>query len=248
MPTLTTPLVKVFSGGSGQVTDDHSLGASGQSSSPFPPEPSNAVSLAHETNNVSSKYFRPATQHPSASDPSSGPGLQASSPSPAPNRFSSNSPERRYPPPQNQQPSASGSNPYTNSLHVQQAQAGLRSRSPSFMDHMRSSDSSNLLNPPPPSFSRAPSSHVSYSQFSPCALLSLEEGLDKGFPIMPPPSPAKPHPFETHDVKEEDWARFLHDLKSVSGLSSVQQHGGAGDASLAMGVGLMGEFSDASYQ
>lgn len=109
---------------------------------------------------------------------------------------------------------------------------------------MRSSDSSSLLNPPPPSFSRAPSSQVSYSQFSPCALLSLEEGLDKGFPIMPPPSPAQPHPFETHDVKEEDWARFLNDLKSVSGLSSMQ-HGGAGDASLAMGVGLMGEFSGA---
>lgn len=107
---------------------------------------------------------------------------------------------------------------------------------------MKSSAPVDVLNPPPPSFTRAPGGNFPYSPFPPCVLHGIGETLDKGFPVVPPPSNVQPHPFATHDVKEEDWARLLGDLKSVSSLS-VGQKIGAGVAPMAMGVGFVGEFS-----
>jgi Domain of unknown function (DUF4646) len=62
---------------------------------------------------------------------------------------------------------------------------------------------------PPPSFSRAPPSQCSYPPFPPTYLISTGSSLDKGFPLLPPPSNAQPHPFVSHDVNEEDWARYV---------------------------------------
>ncbi|EED78501.1 predicted protein [Postia placenta Mad-698-R] len=47
--------------------------------------------------------------------------------------------------------------------------------------------------------------------------------LDKGFPLIAPPSTTVPHPFVTHDVGEEDWLRFLNDAKTASKLSPVDR-------------------------
>lgn len=116
-------------------------------------------------------------------------------------------------------------------------------RSPGFLERMRSNGAakpSDLLNPPPPSFKRPPRVDLSYEPFPQCALQSLESQLDKGWPLLPPQSLAQRHPFATHDVQEEDWTRFVTDMKRV-GMLSPMNHIVANVAPMAMGLGLAGE-------
>ena len=59
--------------------------------------------------------------------------------------------------------------------------------------------------PPPPSFLRQPPKNLPYDSFQPMFLIANGKFLDKGFPLIAPPSAAQPHPFASHDVNEEDW-------------------------------------------
>jgi hypothetical protein len=54
-------------------------------------------------------------------------------------------------------------------------------------------------------------------------LTSKGKHLDKGFPLMPPPTPVTPHPFATHDVNEDDWHRFLNEVKKAGKLTGREQ-------------------------
>ena len=58
-------------------------------------------------------------------------------------------------------------------------------------------------------FSRVPPRELSYSSFQPMFLLCNGKTLDKGFPSAPPPSSIQPHPFNSHDITEGDWLRFV---------------------------------------
>jgi len=75
----------------------------------------------------------------------------------------------------------------------------------------------------PPSFSRPPPPNLYYTTFPPTYLISNGNHLDKGFPIVPPPSPVQPHPFSSRDVREIDWIRFLRDLKKTAALTGRQK-------------------------
>ncbi|KAI0762974.1 hypothetical protein C8Q74DRAFT_1165163, partial [Fomes fomentarius] len=85
--------------------------------------------------------------------------------------------------------------------------------------------------PAPPlsaSISRAPPKDLPYSPFPPAVLHARGIDLESetgGFPMEPPVCPCAPapHPFVTHDVTQEDWARFLQDVRSAGGLSPVNQ-------------------------
>lgn len=117
-----------------------------------------------------------------------------------------------------------------------------RSSSPSFLDKIRANSGakpSDLLDPPPPSFTRAASQNVSYAPFPPIASQSLGSNLDKGWPLVPPPSMTQPHPFATHDVQEEDWTRFLRDMKRAASLTTGN-HLVSNLAPMAMGLGFYG--------
>ncbi|KZT66661.1 hypothetical protein DAEQUDRAFT_739896 [Daedalea quercina L-15889] len=87
----------------------------------------------------------------------------------------------------------------------------------------------SLLDPPPPSFLRSVRPDLPYEPFEPASLASLNEDLASGFPQLPPPSRAAPHPFATHDIAEEDWRRFLHDVKAATALSSATAGVAPGD-------------------
>lgn len=104
-------------------------------------------------------------------------------------------------------------------------------------------DPADILNPPPPSFGRIPPGDVSYESFTPCVLASVGKELDKGFPSAAPPSNAQPHPFVAHDVREEDWLRFMSDLKRAGSLSPMNRVA-AGAVPLALGLGLAGKIKD----
>lgn len=93
----------------------------------------------------------------------------------------------------------------------------------------------SLLDPPPQQFLRAPRTDLPYGPFEPAALTSLDNNLDKGFPLLAPPVPTVPHPFAMHDVAEDDWQRFLHDVKIASSLSTMDKIK-AGVAPMAIGV------------
>jgi len=54
-------------------------------------------------------------------------------------------------------------------------------------------------------------------------LISNGKELSKGFPELPPPCEHNQHPFSTHDVNEEDWKRFLADVKKSGSLSGAQR-------------------------
>lgn len=210
-------------------------------SSAYPHSPNNdmyhngpEVTYSH----AESPYMQPSPQHPpSGLYPSYGQGLRAPSPFAASNQHSGyGGPDQGNPVP----PDRQRYSPSPNSL--QPGQPGQPARSAGLLDRIKSSSSAptDVLNPPPPSFSRAPGNNFPYSPFPPCVLHGIGETLDQGFPVVPPPSTVQPHPFATHDVKEEDWARILGDLKSVSSLS-IGQKIGAGVAPMAMGVGFVGE-------
>ena len=98
----------------------------------------------------------------------------------------------------------------------------------------------DILSAPPPGFNRAPPTSVSYAPFPPCSLLSLSKELASGFPPLAPPAAVSPHPFAAHDVKEEDWTRFLGDVKRAGALSPMNRIV-ANVAPMAMGIGLVGQ-------
>lgn len=77
----------------------------------------------------------------------------------------------------------------------------------------------DLLNPPPPCFQRQPPHGSSRSAFESMAVVAVGDQLDTGFPPAVPPSSEFPHPFVSHDVGEEDWAKFVDDMKRASSLS-----------------------------
>ena len=80
-----------------------------------------------------------------------------------------------------------------------------------------------LVNPPPPGFLRMPPS-LQYPPFEATALIGASKTkLDAGFPPILPPSTDYPHPFITHDVMEEDWVRFVGDLKKAAGLAIMDR-------------------------
>ncbi len=110
-----------------------------------------------------------------------------------------------------------------------------------FMGHVKNfapgKDPKTLLNPPPPSFGRAPAP-APYSMFPAMVLIGKGNTLDRGFPYIPPDSPLVPHPFVTHDVNEQDWRRFLHDMR-VAGSLSPMNRVVAGLAPLALGIGII---------
>lgn len=81
----------------------------------------------------------------------------------------------------------------------------------------------DVLNPPPPSFSRAPQQQFAYTPFTPLVAVSLDRALDRGFPLLPPPSHLQPHPFMAHDVNEKDWTTFLGHIHQVGTISPVNK-------------------------
>lgn len=108
-----------------------------------------------------------------------------------------------------------------------------------FLRGLSSSSTSDILNPPPPSFSRVPQPQFAYPPFPPCTSISLGKDLADGFPSIPPSSTTQPHPFMTHDVNEEDWLRLLGDIKKV-GSSTPLNNVAASGGPLGVGIGLMG--------
>lgn len=65
----------------------------------------------------------------------------------------------------------------------------------------------------------------SYDPFLPIYLIAIGKNLSSGFPIMPPPSRSEVlHPFETHDVNEREWTRFLGEIASLGGSQEAQVH------------------------
>ena len=98
-----------------------------------------------------------------------------------------------------------------------------------------------LLDPPPASFLRAPAAGLPYGVFPPMALLSKGSTLDRGFPYAAPECGVGvvPHPFVAHDVNEQDWRQFLHDVR-VAGSLSPMNRVVSGLAPLALpGVGII---------
>ncbi|KIJ62891.1 hypothetical protein HYDPIDRAFT_93790 [Hydnomerulius pinastri MD-312] len=76
---------------------------------------------------------------------------------------------------------------------------------------------------PPTMWQRPPPQNLPYNQFPPMCLISNGKELSKGFPELPPPCQLSPHPFATHDINEEDWKRFLADVKKAGSLSAAQR-------------------------
>lgn len=72
-------------------------------------------------------------------------------------------------------------------------------------------------------------------------LISNDKDLSKGFPELPPPCQAHPHPFSTHDITEEDWKRFLADIKKGGSLSGGQRIK-SNVIPMMTGIGLVGGF------
>jgi hypothetical protein len=133
-------------------------------------------------------------------------------------------------------------NPYNPALQV--PHAGPSSHSPSASSssstfNVAGTTAVNVLNPPPPCFTRRPPYNPLMSAtFPPCALLSIDSQLENGFPPLPPPSLLQPHPFTVHDVNEEDWLRLLNDIKATGKLSPMNRIV-SNVAPLALGVGFL---------
>lgn len=98
----------------------------------------------------------------------------------------------------------------------------------------------NPLDPPPPQFNRPPPGNYPYMMFPPMACLSMSNKLDDGWPMLPPPAPmGGQHPFLSHDVTEEDWTKFLRDIKVASSLSGKDRIV-SNALPMVMGMSLMG--------
>ncbi|KAH9930489.1 uncharacterized protein BXZ73DRAFT_47564 [Epithele typhae] len=104
-----------------------------------------------------------------------------------------------------------------------------------------------LLDPPPESFARSPPLGPSYGPFPLLLLVGKGTTLDRGFNYAPPELPGLgtvgavpvPHPFVDHDVNEQDWRRFVHDVRLAGSLSPMNRVV-AGLAPLALpGVGII---------
>lgn len=106
-----------------------------------------------------------------------------------------------------------------------------------------------LLIPPPPGFLRTPPSNLPYGPFEPTALVGQKKDkLDSGFPNLIPPSRERPHPFATHDVREEDWMRFVGDMKKAASLA-LKDKVVSNMLPMAFGLGVVGELRIlAAYQ
>ncbi|KAI0371411.1 hypothetical protein BV20DRAFT_203980 [Pilatotrama ljubarskyi] len=102
----------------------------------------------------------------------------------------------------------------------------------------RGKDVRGLIEPPPPSFLRPPARGFPYGPFEPLEIPAAGKKLDDGFITALPPSSTQPHPFSTHDVREEDWMRFLGDIK-LAGSLSVKDKIISGMAPAAMGLGII---------
>ncbi|EPQ54623.1 hypothetical protein GLOTRDRAFT_129977 [Gloeophyllum trabeum ATCC 11539] len=102
-----------------------------------------------------------------------------------------------------------------------------------------SGSSSNPLDPPPPCFSRPPPHNVSYEPFQTMVSYGLGKEIRDGFTQLPPPSMLQPHPFASHDIQEDDWHRFLSDVKKAGELST-RENITAAVLPLTMNIGLTG--------
>lgn len=85
-----------------------------------------------------------------------------------------------------------------------------------------------LLNPPPPPFLLSPPENMYFPSFEPITLISTSKTLHHGFPPVPPPARARPRPFAAHDIRKEDWLRFLHRRREEVGR--IDTHEQAHDA------------------
>ncbi|KAH8817806.1 hypothetical protein DL96DRAFT_1751730 [Flagelloscypha sp. PMI_526] len=75
----------------------------------------------------------------------------------------------------------------------------------------------------PACFARQPPDDMMAGVFEPMFLTARNSGaLREGFPLIPPPSTTRPHPFSTHDVTEEDWTLFVTEMKKTSTLTAGQ--------------------------
>ncbi|GBE87346.1 hypothetical protein SCP_1100210 [Sparassis crispa] len=72
----------------------------------------------------------------------------------------------------------------------------------------------------PSSFSRPAPSTIAYAPFRITAHEGFSVNLGHGFPVLPPPD----SPFADHDVVQNDWARFLTDIKRAGSLDGVPVH------------------------
>jgi len=108
-----------------------------------------------------------------------------------------------------------------------------------------SGSSSNPTQTAPPSFLRSPPRDLPYTSFPPIALYTTENSLGKGFPRIAPETIVNPHPFTTHDIREEDWYWFLSavkgaaaaagtDFTSIPGVTPVATH-----LAVSMGLGRL---------
>jgi hypothetical protein len=61
----------------------------------------------------------------------------------------------------------------------------------------------------PTCFTRKPPSGVTYARFQPMNIRATGHYLNKGFPEEIPISDLDPHAFVGHDVRREDWLRYI---------------------------------------
>ncbi|KAI0747160.1 hypothetical protein C8Q80DRAFT_825131 [Daedaleopsis nitida] len=85
----------------------------------------------------------------------------------------------------------------------------------------------NLVNALPPCFQRPPA-NAPYTPFEAMTIPALENQLEYGFALALPPSLTQPHPFSVHDIPEEDWLRFLHDVRDAAAATVGTHPGGHG--------------------
>lgn len=80
----------------------------------------------------------------------------------------------------------------------------------------------NPLEPLPAQFRRISPPNYSYDMFSPMTLIGTTHSLRDGWIVMSPPAPpGMDHPFMTHDVRQEDWAKFLQDLNQTARWGTI---------------------------
>lgn len=118
----------------------------------------------------------------------------------------------------------------TGSSTLLQAPSSDLSRSSAFAqsrgDHpppspVASSSSSVPSQIAPPSFHRPPPIDLPYSNFPPIALYTTDNSLNGGFPRKAPGTIVQPHPFATHDVRQEDWLWFLSQVKGAANAAGM---------------------------
>ncbi|KAI0712844.1 hypothetical protein C8T65DRAFT_574429 [Cerioporus squamosus] len=162
-------------------------------------------------------------------------------------------------------PSQPYSQPYSRSLygpgppvHLPATQSSSRAVSLNYgTSYERSQDPYDYLPPPGPppaalrlrsgsnSFTRVPPRDLTYGAFPPAVLHAHSDELFRGFPLEPPTclGASQPHPFITHDVNEDDWARFLDDVRRAAGLTPVDSMR-AGAAPRVARRGIIGLVAD----